>query len=130
MQGVLGLKTYVTETKELDSFTVQWRTKFQQDNPTITDVDLNVFGLWAFDASALAVVVDKVGSTNLRVEKKNALSNLIDLESFEISQDGPKLRKATQNTKFRGLAGEFNLLNGLLQSSTFEIIIVNGNGQR
>ncbi|XP_040997864.1 glutamate receptor 2.3-like isoform X3 [Juglans microcarpa x Juglans regia] len=132
MQGVLGVKTYVPETKELESFTVRWKTKFQQDNPTITDVDLNVFGLWAYDAaSALAMAVEKVGTTNLGVGKStNASSNLIDLESFEISQDGPKLREAIQDTKFRGLAGEFNLLNGQLQSSTFQIINVNGNGER
>ncbi|KAG6624751.1 glutamate receptor 2.2-like [Carya illinoinensis] len=131
MQGVLGVKTYVPETKELESFTVRWKTKFQQDNPTITDIDLNVFGLWAYDAaSALAMAAEKVGTTNLGVEKTNASSNLIDLESFEISQDGPKLREAIQDTKFRGLAGEFNLLNGQLQSSTFQIINVNGNGER
>ncbi|KAG6673424.1 hypothetical protein I3842_16G111400 [Carya illinoinensis] len=110
---------------------VRWKTKFQQDNPTITDVDLNVFGLWAYDAaSALAMAVEKVGTTNLGVEKTNASSNSMDLESFEISQDGPKLREAIQDTKFRGLAGEFNLLNGQLQSSTFQIINVNGNGER
>ncbi|KAG6672227.1 hypothetical protein I3842_16G047000 [Carya illinoinensis] len=131
MQGVLGVKTYVLETKELESFTVRWKTKFQQDNPTITDVDLNVFGLWAYDAaSALAMEVEKVGTTNLGVEKTNASSNLIDLESFEISQDGPKLREAIQDTKFRGLAGEFNLLNGQLQSSTLQIINTPEDGLR
>ncbi|KAG2663781.1 hypothetical protein I3760_16G049100 [Carya illinoinensis] len=131
MQGVLGVKTYVSKTNKLESFIVRWKTKFQKDNPTITDIDLNVFGLWAYDAaSALAMAVEKVGTTNLGVEKTNASSNLIDLESFEISQDGPKLREAIQDTKFRGLAGEFNLLNGQLQSSTFQIINVNGNGGR
>ncbi|KAG7942548.1 hypothetical protein I3843_16G108900 [Carya illinoinensis] len=131
MQRVLGVKTYTPKTKKLESFTVRWKTKFQQDNPTITDVDLNVFGLWAYDAaSALAMAVEKVGTTNLGVEKTNASSNSMDLESFEISQDGPKLREAIQDTKFRGLAGEFNLLNGQLQSSTFQIINVNGNGER
>ena len=32
--------------------------------------------------------------------------------------------------KFKGLAGDFNFVNGQSQSSTFKIINVNGNGER
>ena len=38
MQGVLGLKTYVPKTIELENFTLRWKTKFYQDNPNILDV--------------------------------------------------------------------------------------------
>ncbi|GMY29121.1 glutamate receptor 2.8-like [Fagus crenata] len=131
MQGVLGVKTYVPNTKELENFTVRWKRKFHQDNPTILNVELNVIGLWAYDAvSALARAVEIVGTTNFGFEKTDASSNLTDLETFGVSLNGPKLREALWGTRFRGLSGEFSLDNGQLQSSTFQIINVNGNGER
>ncbi|KAB1202887.1 Glutamate receptor 2.7 [Morella rubra] len=131
MQGVLGVKTYVPQSKELGNFTVLWKRKFQQENPTITDAALNVYGLWAYDsASALARAVEKIGTANLGFEEANASSALTDLESIGVSQIGPKLREALLATRFRGLAGEFSLVKGQLQSETFQIINVNGNGER
>uniref|UniRef100_A0A2N9GHA5 Ionotropic glutamate receptor C-terminal domain-containing protein n=1 Tax=Fagus sylvatica TaxID=28930 RepID=A0A2N9GHA5_FAGSY len=131
MQGVLGVRTYIPRTTELENFTIRWKTKFQQHNPTILNAELNVIGLWAYDATlALADIVEKVGTTNFNFEKRTNSSNLTDLETIKVSQNGPKLRKALRGTRFRGLAGEFRLDNGQLQSSTFQIINVNGNGER
>ncbi|XP_059454963.1 glutamate receptor 2.8-like [Corylus avellana] len=131
MQGVLGMKTYFPKTKELENFTIQWKRKFQQDNPNITNAELSVVGLWAYDAaSALARAVEKVGITNLGFEKTNVSSNLTDLETIRVSQNGPKLHEAILGVRFTGLSGEFSLVNGQLQSSSFEIINVNGNGER
>ncbi|KAB1205094.1 Glutamate receptor 2.7 [Morella rubra] len=132
MQGVLGVKTYTPNTKQLQSFTVKWKRKFQKENPSIIDADLNVLGLWAYDAaSALARAVEEVGTTSFGFEKTNASSNLTHvLETTGTSRNGPKLRQVLLGTRFRGLAGEFNLVNGQLESSTFQIINVNGNGER
>ncbi|KAB1223979.1 Glutamate receptor 2.3 [Morella rubra] len=88
-------------------------------------------GLWAYDsASALARAVEKVGTANLTFEKANSSSALTDLETIGISQIGPKFGEALQATRFRGLGGQFSLVKGQLQSSTFQIINVNGNGER
>ncbi|KAL0016606.1 hypothetical protein SO802_003675 [Lithocarpus litseifolius] len=131
MQGVLSVKTYFPETKELENFTARWRRKFQEDNPAILNSELTVIGLWAYDAaSAVASAVEKVGTANFYFEKTNASSNLTELEAIGISQNGPKLREALLGIKFKGLAGDFNLVNGQSQSSTFKIINVNGNGER
>jgi ionotropic glutamate receptor len=131
LQGVLGIKTYVPETKELENFTIQWKRKFQQDNPNITNVELGVVGIWAYDtAFALARAIEEVGFTNIGSEKTNASSNLTDLETIKVSQKGSKLHDALLGVRFTGLAGDFNLVNGQLQSSTFEIINVNGKGER
>jgi ionotropic glutamate receptor len=131
MQGVLGIKTYVTKTKELEDFTIRWKRKFRKDNPNFIDAKLDVISLWAYDAaSALARAVEKAGITNIVFEKTYSSSNLIDLETIEVSQNGPKLCEALLGVRFTGLAGDFSLVNGQLQSSTFEIINVNGNGER
>ncbi|KAK7843008.1 glutamate receptor 2.2 [Quercus suber] len=83
MQGVLGVKTYVPKTIELENFTLRWKTKFHQDNPNILDVELNVRGLWAYDAaSALARAVENAGTTNFGFENSTASQHLTDLATM------------------------------------------------
>ncbi|XP_061374921.1 glutamate receptor 2.7-like isoform X2 [Gastrolobium bilobum] len=128
MEGVLGVRPYIPRTKALDDFKARWKRKFLPDNPTLVDTNLNVYGIWAYDATtALAMAVEKVGTANF---VNNTSSNVSDLEKFGISQNGEKLREALSNTRFTGLSGEFNVLGGQLQASTFEIINVVGDGER
>ncbi|CAK9163541.1 unnamed protein product, partial [Ilex paraguariensis] len=101
MQGILGVKSNVLRTKELENFTVRWKRKFLQANPTLVNAELNIFGLRAYDATtALAIA------------------------------NGPMLLQALQNTTFRGLSGDFYLVDGQLQSSPYQIVNVIGNGGR
>ncbi|GKU87447.1 hypothetical protein SLEP1_g1842 [Rubroshorea leprosula] len=132
MQGVLGVRTYIPKSKELDCFKVRWKRKFLQDNPSYVNADLDIFGLWAYDATfALAMPVEKLGTTNFNFDVSNVSTNArTDLESFGVSQNGPKLMQLLSNTRFRGLIGEFGFINGQLDSSVFQIINVNGNGER
>ncbi|XP_028807062.1 glutamate receptor 2.7-like [Neltuma alba] len=131
MQGVLGVRTYVPKTKRHDDFKVRWRRKFVRDNPTLVDTDLNIFGKWAYDAAtALAMAVEKAGTNNLGFDMSNASGKFSDLEKLGASQNGERLRGALLDTRFRGISGEFSVIDGQLQASTFEIINVNGNGER
>ncbi|KAF5936362.1 hypothetical protein HYC85_027491 [Camellia sinensis] len=132
MEGVLGVKTYFPTTKQLQDFTVRWKRKYQQDNPTVFNAQLNVFGLWAYDAAtALAIAVEQASVTNSKFQKANISGNsTTDLENFGVSQNGPKLLQALLNTKFRGLTGDFHIVNGQLQSSAYQIVNVIGNGGR
>ena len=76
---------------------------------------MNVSGLWAYDAaSALARAVEKVRTTNFGFENTIGSSNLTDLATMGVSLNGPKLHQALLDTRFTGLAGEFNLQNGQL----------------
>jgi ionotropic glutamate receptor len=62
MEGVLGVRTYIPKTNKLDDFRVRWKRKFITDNPTLVDINLNIFGIWAYDATiALAMAIEKVG---------------------------------------------------------------------
>ena len=120
MQGVLGVKTYVPKTFELENFTLRWKTKFHQDNPTMLNVELIVRGLWAYDAaSALARAVEKVETTTFVFENTIGSSNLIDLATIRVSVNSPKFCQALLDTRFTSLAKEFSLQNGQLQLSTF-----------
>ncbi|KAG6739156.1 hypothetical protein POTOM_056742 [Populus tomentosa] len=132
MQGALGLTPYVPRTKDLETFRVRWKRKFQQDNPDIVDAELNIFGLRAYDAAtALALAVEKAGTANLGFQKANVSSNSsTDLATVGVSLNGPNLVQALSNITFKGLTGEYLFDNGQLQSSAFQIINVNGNGGR
>ncbi|CAN6719290.1 unnamed protein product [Malus baccata var. baccata] len=117
---------------ELEHFRVRWQQKFQNDNPTILNVKLDVFGLWAYDtAGALAMAVEKVGSSkNFSFQKINTSDRANDLETLGFSLSGPQLVQALSSTIFRGLSGNFTLVNGQLQSSDFQIVNVIGSGER
>lgn len=135
MHGVLGINDYFPKTEELENFRVRWKRQFLRDNPDIVDAKLNVFGLWAYDAVfALAMAAEKVGSNSALggFRKMNASStdsaDLLDING--VPNNGPLLSEALSNIKFRGLAGEFSLVNGQLQSPGFQIVNVNGNGGR
>lgn len=109
--------------------------KFDEENPLMGDDDteLNVFAVWAYDSiTALAMAVERTTRTkNLRyVNPSSSSNNRTDLGNLGVSRYGPSLRKALSDVKFKGLAGEFKLIEMQLQSSTFEIINIIGNKEK
>ncbi|KAI7989267.1 Glutamate receptor 2.1 [Camellia lanceoleosa] len=61
MQGVIGVKPHVPRSKKHEDFISKWKNKLMNS-------DLNVFGLWAYDAAiSLAMAVEKVGALNLSI---------------------------------------------------------------
>ena len=54
----------------------------------------------------------------------------INKENLGISELGPTFLKELLRTRFKGLSGEFSLVNRQLQISDFEIRNVIGNGER
>ncbi|KAI9393681.1 hypothetical protein POPTR_006G268400v4 [Populus trichocarpa] len=132
IQGVLGIKPYVPRTKELEYFRAQWKRKFLRDNPNKIDAELNIYGLLAYDAAtALALAVEKAGTTNFGFQKANVSSNSsTDLATLGISLNGPNILQALSTTSFKGLTGDYLFVDGQLQSPAFQIVNVNGNGGR
>ncbi|GKV03080.1 hypothetical protein SLEP1_g15448 [Rubroshorea leprosula] len=132
MQGVLGVRIYIPESKEFDTFKVRWKREFVQNNPSMVNAELDIFGLWAYDAIfALAMAVEKLGTENFSFDASRVSESArTDLESFGVSEIGPKLIKALSSTRFKGLSGEFGFINGQLESPIFQIVNVNGNGER
>ncbi|GLU17175.1 hypothetical protein SLE2022_335680 [Rubroshorea leprosula] len=119
MQGVLGLRNYVSRSKELKRFEKRWKEKFLQDNPDMVNAELDIFGLWAYDATfALAKAVEEVfGTADFNLDASN------------VSQNGPKLIQALSRIRFKGLSGDFGFINGQLESSVFQIVNFIGNGE-
>ncbi|ESQ51409.1 hypothetical protein EUTSA_v10016194mg [Eutrema salsugineum] len=133
MQGLLGVRSHVPESKELEDFRLRWKRKFEKENPSMgDDVELNVFALWAYDSvTALALAVEETDTKNLRYDKASAsLNNKTDLGTLDVSRYGPSLLEALSNVRFKGLAGEFKLIARELESSTFDIINVIGKKEK
>ncbi|MED6203634.1 hypothetical protein PIB30_001332 [Stylosanthes scabra] len=135
MQGVIGVKTYVPKSKRMVEFQARWKRRFLQENPTMVDANINVFGLWAYDATtALASAVERANNNNTKLGFENTTtntsSNFSDMDNLGVSHSGEELRDALSDTRFSGLAGEFSLINGQLDATTFQIINVNGNGEK
>ncbi|KAG5521887.1 hypothetical protein RHGRI_034197 [Rhododendron griersonianum] len=131
MQGVIGVKPYVPNSSELQNFTERWRKRFRQENPNIDRFELNMLGLWAYDsAMMLAMAVDSSGISRSKFKKPVTTSTLADLAAIGSSEMGPRLLQSIKNTRFQGLSGEFNLVDGQLQPSAFQIVNVIGKGER
>ncbi|KAJ9179544.1 hypothetical protein P3X46_011320 [Hevea brasiliensis] len=131
MQGALGVQPYVARTKELEKFRVRWKKKFHQYHPDMVDAELNIYGLWAYDATmALAMAIEEAGTTNFGFQRANISSNSTDLETLKVSENGPNLARALANISFKGLTGDFLFVNNKLPSSAFEIVNLNGVGPK
>ncbi|KAI9127115.1 hypothetical protein K1719_001674 [Acacia pycnantha] len=92
MQGVLGVKSYVSRTKKFDDFEARWKRKFIQDNPTLAGINLNALGLWAYDVTtALAMAVEQVG--NLGFDMSNV--SVLVKELTTSSSSSPKLKHSS-----------------------------------
>ncbi|RVW32061.1 Glutamate receptor 2.8 [Vitis vinifera] len=131
MQGVLGVKPHVPRSKELESFKIRWKREIQQEYPTNESFELNIFGLWAYDAaSGLAMAVEKLGATNFSFQKSHISRNSTDLDTVGVSLIGPKLLQSLLNTRFRGLSGDFQIVNRQLHSSAFQVVNVIRKGER
>lgn len=106
-QGVLGVKPHVPRSKKLENFVI--RLKRESNVYKSSDIDLNVFGLWAYDtATALAMAVEEVGDINA-------------------GSYGEHLSKALSRIRFKGLTGKFSIVGGQLESSSFQIVNMQNN---
>lgn len=124
MQGVLGVKTYVRKSKELEKFRARWRKMFPE-------MELNAFGLWTYDAiTALAIAIEEAGTNNMTFSNVDLGRNVSELEALGLSQYGPKLIQTLSQVQFKGLAGDFRFFKGQLQPSVFEIVNVIGTKER
>ncbi|XP_042049403.1 glutamate receptor 2.7-like [Salvia splendens] len=127
IEAMQGVKAYSPRSSEVQNFTGRWRKRLRQENPELERLELNAFGLWAYDSiEALAESVERVGVDASPRFKNTARGT--DLEAIGTSNSGPKLAPLLRNFTSQGLSGDFMIKNGELQASVFEIMNVVGTG--
>ncbi|KAK6159141.1 hypothetical protein DH2020_006455 [Rehmannia glutinosa] len=130
MDGVLGVRPYVFASKNLSSFQERW-TKNMLLNNSGPIMELNIYGLWAYDAvTALAIAVENIGPLNSSLLHANADKNRTHNTGLRISSFGPILLNELSSIKFRGLTGDFQLVDDKLKSSALEIFNLIGTGEK
>ncbi|KAK4415249.1 Glutamate receptor 2.7 [Sesamum alatum] len=107
MERVVGIRPYIPHSENLVNLQERWiRNSMLQKKNRGQVMDVNAYGLWAYDTIiALAITVEKIGPVN---------SSLLELSS----------------TKFIGLSGDFELVDGKLKPSAFEIFNIIGTRER
>ncbi|KAJ4709395.1 Glutamate receptor [Melia azedarach] len=116
MQGVLGVRPHIQVSRRLEHFKL---------TNGLVGESLNLFGLWAYETIwAIAMAVEKSGIANSNFLKPNTSKSRVDLAALGTFEMGPKLLNTLLNTTFDGLGGNFQLVNGQLESSAFEIFNV------
>ncbi|XP_042493432.1 glutamate receptor 2.8-like [Macadamia integrifolia] len=131
MEGVLGVRPYIPKSKELEEFKVKWKRRFYSNKSYSEISDPTLYGIWAYDTVwALAMAVEQVGTLNPQFLSGNTTNNLTDISSLGYSPIGPQLLHSILSTRFKGLSGDFRLVNGQLESSTFQIFNVIREGER
>lgn len=128
MEGVVGIRPYLSPSKDLDSFRERWKMNVTLSSTAGSIMELNAYGLWAYDSmTALAIAVQNIDSSILNVRKT---MNRTERTNLSISTFGPQLLKELSRTRFKGLSGEFELVDGKLKPSAFEIFNVIGSGEK
>lgn len=127
MHGVLGVKTYLSRSKELAYLEARWRKRFGGE-------ELTHFGYWAYDvATALAMSVEEISNVNMTFSKTQNISRDdigTDLDDLDVALSGPKLLQALSTVSFKGVAGRFQLKNRKLEATIFKIINIEESGER
>lgn len=79
MQGVVGYKSYISQSMDLHKFTLKWRKEYHVK-------EINAYAIWAYDAvSALAMAVERTHKLN-----KGSRNNWIDSMRYNTSESDVK----------------------------------------
>ncbi|KAJ9567211.1 hypothetical protein OSB04_003177 [Centaurea solstitialis] len=114
MQGVVGFKSYIPQSRDLEEFTLKWRKEY----PLMEVKDMNAYAIWAHDAvSALAMAVEK------QVLKSKSATN------GSIQRDTTLLNQILR-ISFHGLGGTFQFRNGRITTQVLEVINVIGKREQ
>ncbi|XP_076942254.1 glutamate receptor 1.2-like [Bidens hawaiensis] len=115
MQGVVGFKSHIPQSRELHKFRMKWRKEYH----VLELKDINAFAMSAYDGvSALAMAVEKTQSV-IKVNTK-------DLGMIGSAQWRTILLNQMMRISFDGLSGSFKFLNARVTSQVLEIINVIG----
>ncbi|XP_071687637.1 uncharacterized protein [Rutidosis leptorrhynchoides] len=105
MEGIIGLRSYIPSSSKLLNLTARLHNEFSLR-------EVNVLSVWAYDTIwALAESIERLGTKF----------------SFNTTQIDSIILNELSRTKFKGLSGEFRLINGKLASNGFKIVNVKAN---
>ncbi|KAL5206658.1 hypothetical protein ABZP36_034867 [Zizania latifolia] len=131
MQGVIGIKPYVQDSKKVQNFRQRWRHKYQSENPGTSLSEPTTSGLYAYDTVwALALAAEKAGDVSSVSPLSEESNGPTDFDRIKTSQAAAKLRSTLLKIDFEGITGKFHIHDMNLLSMTYEIVNIVGKEQR
>ncbi|TVU28854.1 hypothetical protein EJB05_20389, partial [Eragrostis curvula] len=134
MEGVVSLRPYVEMTEQVKNFSARFRARLRREYPNADDVvhhDPTATMLWAYDTAwAIVAAVEAAGISGPAFQRPQGNVAPTDLARLGVSATGAALLDAVRATSFRGLAGNFTLVDGQLQLPAYEIVNIVGRGAR
>ncbi|KAI7756698.1 hypothetical protein M8C21_021723 [Ambrosia artemisiifolia] len=114
MQGVIGIKSYIPNSGALNDFRKRWKREFHSLYPDDDLTTLDMSGIRVYDTVfGLGLALENIAKQKNRDKKM-----------------GPRLLPLIRNFRLDGLSGEFNVVNGQLHPSVYEIVNIIGNGEK
>ncbi|KAI3492329.1 hypothetical protein L1887_43259 [Cichorium endivia] len=130
MQGVLGVKPYIPPSNQLTNFERRWRRRFHKEYPDIDKVEPDIFGIWSYDfVIGLAIALKRL-ENELSTTFKRPGKALTDLAAIGTSEMGPIFLPMIRDIRRKGVSGDFQVVNGQLQTSAYQIVNVIGKGEK
>ncbi|KAI3689380.1 hypothetical protein L2E82_47336 [Cichorium intybus] len=130
MQGVLGVKPYIPPSNQLTNFERRWRRRFHKEYPDTDRVELDMFGIWSYDSVfGLAIALNRVGTEKSTTFKKPKKATT-ELAAIGTSEMGPMFLPAIRDIRFKGMSGDFRVVNGQLQTPAYQIVNVFGKAEK
>eukprot|EP00253_Pinus_taeda_P011673 PITA_11673 len=129
IQGLLGVKTYIQNSKKLADFRGRWKRQFRLEYPDEEKAELNVYGSFAYDAVwMIARAIGNLGNTIFTF--MSPISSSPSFTQLKVLQEGPQLLIELGKTDFPGVSGVVQLKDGEIVGSTYEIANLVDNGYR
>ncbi|GLJ29256.1 hypothetical protein SUGI_0577040 [Cryptomeria japonica] len=126
MQGLVGIKTHIPDSKQLSNFTERWERQFHVDNPKVKNTELNAYGLLAYDTVLMiARAVRKIARNASFLTPSTPLA-VIGKTKIKVFQEGQKLLQEIFLTNFAGLSGPVKFTDGEMYGCSYEIVNVVG----
>ncbi|KAG8050141.1 hypothetical protein GUJ93_ZPchr0009g587 [Zizania palustris] len=131
MQGVIGIKPYVQDSKKVQNFRQRWRHKYQSENPGTSLSEPTTSGLYAYDTVwALALAAEKAGDVSSDSPLSEESNGPTDFGRIKTSPAAANLWSTLLKIDFTGISGEFHIQDMNLLSMTYEIVNIVGKEQR
>ncbi|KAG2261189.1 hypothetical protein Bca52824_068268 [Brassica carinata] len=114
MEGVVGFRSYIPKSKELQNFTLRWRKSLDSDDEVVglEITRLSVSGVWAHDIAW-------------------ALARAVEVTRMVNASSSTTLLEAITDSMFKGLSGDhFHVKDNNFLSDKFEIVNLIGSGER
>ncbi|GLJ29237.1 hypothetical protein SUGI_0576760 [Cryptomeria japonica] len=128
LEGLLGVKPHIPNSKKLNDFTDRWEQQFRLDNPNIKHTELNAYGLMAYDTILMiARAIGKIArNSSLSFMTPSTPLAVVANAKIKVFQEGRKLLREIFSTNFAGLSGPVKFYDGEMHGCSYEIVNIVG----